>query len=141
MALMVIILSGPCSICFGRRDEVKIVADQRGSPTLAGDLADVILQVITRETPQYGTFHFTNEGRTNWLEFASLIYERARDYHLIDRDVQLLPITTDQYPTKALRPANSHLSKVKITKVYGVQIRFWQETLDSFMAGMVDKAI
>jgi dTDP-4-dehydrorhamnose reductase len=126
---------------FQERDEVRIVSDQWGSPTLAGDLADVILQIITREALRYGTFHFTNEGRTNWFEFASLILELARKYHLLNREVRLVPLTTDQYPTKALRPADSYMSKEKIKKAFGISVRPWQEALESFMARMADKPL
>jgi dTDP-4-dehydrorhamnose reductase len=119
---------------FQERDEVRVVSDQWGSPTLAGDLANAILQIITREALQYGTFHFTNEGRTTWFEFASLILELARHYHLLNREVRLLPLTTDQYPTRALRPANSYMSKEKIKAMFGIPVRPWQEALGSFMA-------
>jgi dTDP-4-dehydrorhamnose reductase len=121
---------------FQERDEVRVVADQWGSPTLAGDLADAILRIITRDTFQYGTFHFTNEGRTNWFEFATLILELAGKHHLLKREVRLLPIQTEQYPTKALRPANSYLSKEKIKTVLGIPVRPWQEALESFMNGL-----
>jgi len=121
---------------FQERDEVRVVADQWGSPTLAGDLADVIVQIITRDTLQYGTFHFTNEGRTNWFEFASLILELAGKHHLLDREVRLVPIKTEQYPTKALRPANSYLSKEKIKTVFGIPVRPWQEALIEFIGGL-----
>ena len=121
---------------FQERDEVNVVVDQWGSPTLAGDLADTILQIITRDTRQYGTFHFTNEGRTNWFEFAALILELAKKYHLLDRDVRLVPIRAEQYPTKALRPTNSYLSKEKIKAVFGIPVRPWQEALESFMNGL-----
>jgi dTDP-4-dehydrorhamnose reductase len=121
---------------FQERAEVRIVADQWGSPTLAGDLADVILQIITRDTLEYGTFHFTNEGRTNWFEFSSLILELAEKHHLLNREVRLLPITTEQYPTKALRPANSYLSKEKIKAVFGIPVRPWQEALTEFIGGL-----
>jgi len=121
---------------FQERDEVRVVYDQWGSPTLAGDLADAILQIITRDTLQYGTFHFTNEGRTNWFEFATLILELARRYHLLDREVRLVPIRTEQYPTKALRPTNSHLSKEKIKEVFKIPIRSWQEALEPFMRSL-----
>lgn len=121
---------------FQERDEVRVVDDQWGSPTLAGDLADAILKIITRNNPQCGTFHFTNEGRTNWFEFASLILELARKFHLVDREVRLLPIRTEQYPTKALRPANSYLSKDKIRAVFGVPVRSWQAALTECMDGM-----
>jgi len=118
---------------FQERDEVRVVADQWGSPTLAGDLADTILKVMMRETFQYGTFHFTNEGRTNWFEFATLILELGGKHHLLDREVRLIPIKTEQYPTKAMRPANSYLSKEKIKAVFGIPVRPWQEALESFM--------
>jgi dTDP-4-dehydrorhamnose reductase len=128
---------------FQERDEVRVVADQRGSPTLAGDLANVIMQIITRKALQYGTFHFTNEGRTTWFEFASLILELARKYHLLNREVRLLPLTTDQYPTRVLRPANSYMSKEKIKAMLGIHVRPWQEALESFMAELAgaDKPI
>lgn len=121
---------------FQERDEVKVVADQWGSPTLAGDLADAILTILNRETVQYGTYHFTNDGRTNWFEFASLIRELAGKHHLVDREVRLVPIKTEEYPTKALRPANSYLSKEKIKAVFGIPVRPWQKALESFMNDM-----
>lgn len=114
---------------FQERDEVRVVDDQWGSPTLADDLADVILRIITGKTLQFGTFHFTNEGRTNWFEFASLILALAGKNRLLDRAVRLFPIKTEQYPTKAVRPANSYLSKEKIKGAYKITIRPWQEAL------------
>ena len=126
---------------FQERDEVRVVADQWGSPTLARDLADAILQIITRETIQYGTYHFTNEGRTNWFEFASLILELARKDHLLDRDVRILPITTEQYPTRASRPANSYLSKEKIKEAFNIPVRPWQEALEECIRGLSAEVI
>lgn len=121
---------------FQEREEVRVVADQWGSPTLAGDLAEAILQVITRKEVPYGTYHFTNEGRTNWFEFATLILELAGKYYFVDRKVRLTPIKTKEYPTKAMRPANSYLSKEKIKTMLGISIRSWQEALESFMKGI-----
>ncbi len=121
---------------FQERDEVRVVADQWGSPTLAGDLADVILRIVTLETVPYGIFHYTNEGRTNWFEFASLIRKLAGEHRLIERDVRILPIKTEEYPTKAVRPANSYLSKEKIKAAFGITIRPWQEALKEFMSGL-----
>ncbi len=121
---------------FQARDEVRVVSDQWGSPTLAGDLADAILTILNPETVQYGTYHFTNEGRTNWFGFASLILELAGKHRLVDREVRLVPIKTEEYPTRALRPSNSYLSKEKIKAVFGIPVRSWQEALESFMKGM-----
>lgn len=119
---------------FQEKDEIKVVADQWGSPTLAGDLADATLKIITEDRIEYGTFHFTNEGRTSWFEFASLILELSRKNYLIERDVRILPITTEQYPTRALRPAMAYLSKEKIKKVYHMKIRTWQDALAELIA-------
>jgi dTDP-4-dehydrorhamnose reductase len=121
---------------FQERDEVRVVADQWGSPTLAGDLADAIVKIIAGEAIQYGTFHFTNGGRTNWFEFASLILELAGKSHLLDRDVQIIPISTDQYPTRAVRPANGYLAKEKIKAAFNIQIRPWQDALAEFIRGL-----
>ena len=121
---------------FQERDEVRVVDDQWGSPTLAGDLADAIVRIITRETVPYGTFHFTNEERTNWFEFAREIYRQAGQAGLLNREVRLIPIKTDQYPTRTLRPANSCLSKKKIKDVFNIPVRSWQEALAECIAGI-----
>ncbi|MCE5281672.1 MAG: dTDP-4-dehydrorhamnose reductase, partial [Deltaproteobacteria bacterium] len=121
---------------FREREEVRVVADQWGSPTFAVDFADAIVQILTRNAVPYGTYHYTNEGRTNWFEFASRIMESARRYRLIDREVRILPIGTDEYPTKVHRPANSYLSKEKIKRDLAISIRSWQEALDAFMDGL-----
>ena len=114
---------------FREREEVRVVADQWGSPTLAGDLADAILQVITRDSVPYGTYHFTNEGRTNWFEFAREIHGQAMRKGLLEKPVRIVPIQTDQYPTRARRPANSCLSKEKIKSAFGIPVRPWQAAL------------
>ena len=114
---------------FRERDEVRVVADQWGNPTLAGDLADAILSMVGRETVPYGTFHFTNEGRTNWFEFAREIHDQALRQGLLEKAVRIVPIRTDQYPTRATRPFNSCLSKEKIKSAFGILVRPWQSAL------------
>ena len=114
---------------FREREEVRVVADQWGSPTFAGDLADAILQVITRDSVPYGTYHFTNEGRTNWFEFAREIHDQAIRKGLLEKPVRIVPIQTGQYPTRARRPANSCLSKEKIKETFGIPVRPWREAL------------
>ena len=121
---------------FQEREEVRIVSDQWGSPTLAGDLAGAIVHIVSRDTNQYGIYHFTNEGRTHWHAFASVIYQLAREQGLVERDVRIIPVTTDQYPTRTRRPANSYLSKEKIRRVFGISIRPWQEALAEFIRGL-----
>ncbi len=121
---------------FRERDEVRVVSDQWGSPTLAGDLAEAVLAVIAADSRAYGIYHFTNEGRTNWFAFAGEIYRLARQRRLVDRDVCLVPIRTEDYPTRARRPANSYLSKEKIRRVFHLWIRPWQEALSEYLAGL-----
>ena len=118
---------------FREREEIRVVADQWGSPTLADDLADTILEIIGRDSEEYGTYHFTNEGKTNWYDFARAIYRHVCSEGLINRNVRILPINTEQYPTKAKRPANSLLSKDKIKTTFGLSIRDWEAALESFM--------
>ena len=122
---------------FREREKLSVVSDQWGSPTLADDLADVILEIIGRNSEEYGTYHFTNEGKTNWYEFAQAIYRYAISEGLINREVRILPITTEQYPTKAKRPANSLLSKSKIKTTFGLSIRDWEAALEAFMKTIV----
>lgn len=125
---------------FQERDEVRVVDDQRGSPTLAGDLADAVVRVVTRETVPFGTYHFTNEGWTTWFEFAGEIHRLAREAGILTRDVRLVPIKTDQYPTKAVRPANSCLCKEKIKAAFGIPIRSWQTALGECIRQMSAEA-
>ena len=73
---------------FRERGKVRVVSDQWGSPTLAGDLPGAILHLVACEANQYGIYHFTNEGRTHWHAFASAIYQLARERGLIDREVR-----------------------------------------------------
>ncbi len=114
---------------FGERDEVRVVADQWGSPTYTGDLAAAIVKIVEDGSARYGIYHYTNEGRTTWHEFAVEICAQARRHGLIDRDVRVTPVTTAEYPTKARRPKNSYLSKEKIVRELGVRCRDWREAL------------
>jgi dTDP-4-dehydrorhamnose reductase len=98
---------------FSEDSEVRVVSDQWGSPTYAKDLAEAILAIVSAKSLQYGIYHFTNEGKTNWYDFALQIHSSARTHGLINRDIRIVPVTTSEYPTKAARPMNSWLSKIK----------------------------
>ncbi len=119
---------------FGERDEVRVVADQWGSPTWSKDVAEVIVKIIADGRDRYGIYHYTNEGRTNWFEFAREIYHLAKEYGIIDREVRILPIRTDEYPTRAKRPGNSYLSKEKVKKVFGVPVPDWKISLKEYIS-------
>ncbi len=118
---------------FNERDDVRVVSDQWGSPTCAADVSATILDIIKRDFNRYGIYHFTNAGRTNWYEFAREIYSLARKHGLVSRKVNLVPITTDDYPTRAARPKNSYMSKDKIRESLGITIRPWQEALEELI--------
>ena len=114
---------------FRERELVKVVSDQRGSPTYAKDLAGAILHIIRNDKEQFGIYHFTNEGETTWYDFARAIFEQATRFGLLDKKVRIEPIPTSEYPTKAVRPRYSCLSKDKLKQVFGIEIRSWQEAL------------
>jgi len=94
------------------RDELRVVADQWGCPTAAGDIAEVILGIVRRIGEEgeiaWGTYHYCGEGKTNWCEFAEAVVAGTAEYS--GCKVQIHPISTAQYPTPAKRPANSVLN-------------------------------
>ncbi len=119
------------------RTELRVVDDQYGSPTFAGDLADAVLAVARRliggtcPPDGVGTFHCTGDGATTWCNFARKIFEIAEPRIQAIPDVQ--PITTADYPTPARRPANSALDCSKLERVYGIALRPWEEALTDML--------
>jgi dTDP-4-dehydrorhamnose reductase len=114
---------------FREKREVRVVTDQWGSPTYASDLAEAIIRIIDIDPGTFGLYHFANEGEINWYQFATEIYNLARIEGLTGRSVRLLPVETDQYPTKAKRPVNSCLSKEKILRDFNIKVKPWKESL------------
>ena len=107
------------------RPEIKVVADQFGTPTYAGDLAKAIVEIIeSGQYSKYGTYHYSNEGECSWYDFA---VEIAKQSDLCD--CKVAPCTTADYPTKAIRPRYSVLDKTKFTTTFGIAIPKWQESL------------
>ena len=112
------------------RDQLKVVDDQIGSPTLATDLATTLV-IMCLQTAQdftsapYGVYHYSNEGYCSWFEFAEQI--------LLNHGLKtpVLPIPTTEFPTPAKRPAYSVLDKSKIKKAFALEIPRWQEALKS----------
>ena len=107
------------------RPEINVVNDQKGCPTWAHDLASAIVSLIQLNGKKavHETFHFTNEGQITWYEFATAIMEIG------GKTCKVNPITTDQYPTKAKRPAYSVLDLSKIKQFTGMKIPFWRDSL------------
>ena len=120
------------------RDTLRVVDDQHGCPTFAGDLADAILAIaqrtVTGTAPLdgYGTFHCTGSGETTWCGFARKIVAEAAP--IIHKQPAVEAIATAAYPTPAKRPANSVLDCAKLARVYGVKMRPWQDGLAEMLA-------
>lgn len=114
------------------RDRLTIVADQRGCPTAASDIAAACLDIAIRcesepERAPYGIFHFAGAGEATWYEFARTIIEMAADR--LGRSPQVVPIRTADYPTPAGRPADTRLDCSLIGRAYGIKPRPWREAL------------
>lgn len=106
-------------------DELNVINDQVGSPTYTADLAPLLVDMM--ETEKYGIYHATNEGCCSWYEFAKEIFKQS------GIDVKVNPITTDQYPTKAIRPINSRMSKDKLNNNHFSLLPTWQEALMNYL--------
>lgn len=126
------------------KDSLNIVNDQIGSPTYTGDLVEIIKLIVRsqelgvrrlRQTPNaqlqttipYGLYHFSGVGVCSWYDFAKEIFKQE------NIEIKLNPISSEQYPQKAKRPAYSYLDKAKIEKALGIKVRVWQEMLAEYL--------
>ena len=112
------------------RETLTVVCDQHGCPTYARDLARALVSIVTHPRPVFGTYHFANAGVTSWYDFARSIQIAALRKGLIRQQKQIVPISTDQYPTAAHRPRYTALLCNRINQAYGIEPRPWQPALD-----------
>jgi len=106
------------------KPELGVVCDQVGSPTYARDLAEAILTALPRIGERRGEiYHFTNGGVCSWADFAATIMREA------GLPCRIRPITTAEYPSPAVRPAYSTMSKVKIVRDFGLKLKPWEVSL------------
>lgn len=106
------------------RDELRVVADQAGCPTSAGDIAEAIVRLIDEAPQVRGTYHLASPAPATWHEFAcAILVDR------IDEGLVIHPITTAEYPTPAARPANSKLDSSLLRTVCSIGVRSWQDAL------------
>ena len=113
------------------RDELRIVADQRGCPTSTLDLAEAVLSIAPRliaGEDVWGTYHFAGSGVTTWHGFASRIV--AAQTPFTGRSPRVTPITTAEYPLPAPRPANAELDCGLFARTFGIRARPWTEETD-----------
>ena len=122
------------------RDEVGVVADQRGNPTSALDIADALIAIAARmkgdASPALrGVFHMTGSGEATWADLAETIFHEAAARGR--RLTHVRRIATADYPTPARRPANSRLDNEKLARVYGVRLPEWRQSV----AGCCDRLL
>ncbi|HEY9221980.1 MAG TPA: dTDP-4-dehydrorhamnose reductase [Lutibacter sp.] len=106
------------------KKELGVIYDQVGTPTYAGDLAKVILEILPKvKNEEVEVFHYANEGVCSWFDFAKAIFEHTKS------NCDVYPISTSQYPTAATRPHYSLLDKLKIKEKYNIEIPYWMDSL------------
>lgn len=123
---------------FAEREQLSVVADQVGAPTnsldIARFIADCALPCLSAGAcPASGVYHLTAAGETSWHGFATAILERALRIPSIASGLrvrEIRPISTSQYPTKAVRPGNSRLNSSKTVAAFGRGLRPWQDQLE-----------
>lgn len=108
----------------GEREEVRVVSDQLGTPTYAGDLAEAIVRIISERNFREGLYHYTNLGECSWWQFAREIARLAGH-----TECRVTPCTTGEYGARASRPHYAVLDKTKFRKTFGMEIPEWRESL------------
>jgi dTDP-4-dehydrorhamnose reductase len=114
------------------RDCLTVVSDQRGCPSAAADIAQVCLDIAVccASAPNrapYGVYHFAGAGEASWFDFASAIIEMSTDQRR--GSPRIIPIRTSEYPTPAIRPADTRLDCTAVVRAFGVQLRPWRQAL------------
>jgi dTDP-4-dehydrorhamnose reductase len=126
------------------RPVLRVVADQRGCPTAARDIASALITIarhIERGGASWGTFHFVGAGTTSWHKFAEEIFDQAIRLGRLapDSRPRVEAIATDQYPTPARRPLNSVLDRRKIADAFGVVSPPWQTSLAAVLEELLSE--
>jgi dTDP-4-dehydrorhamnose reductase len=113
------------------RDQLSVVADQIGTPTNAGDLAEAILTILPKiKNTNVELFHYSNEGVCSWYDFAKAIFE------IKGVSIKVSPIESSKYPTPAKRPFYSVLNKSKIKESFQLEVPYWKDTLFDSLNGI-----
>ena len=115
------------------KDNLKVVNDQRGSPTYAVDLAKAVLRIIQFDNHRYGVYHYSNEGNITWYDFACEIYRQGKEMGLIRRTCSVVPCTSEEFLQKAHRPSFSLLNKQKIKETFSLSIPQWNKSLTAYL--------
>jgi dTDP-4-dehydrorhamnose reductase len=116
------------------RDELRVVADQVGTPTPAALIADVTAQALQHSGQLSGTWHLTASGQTSWHGFAEAIFAEAVAMGVLAKAPSVQPISSAEYPTPAKRPAWSVLDNSKLQHDFGMELPAWQAGLHQVMS-------
>ena len=121
------------------RDELRVVADQCGAPTSASSIAEAVAMILARNASAadlakdfaaaQGLVHLANSGSTSWHGFAGAIVEGLKARGQPVKASAVHAITTKDFPTKAVRPANSRLDLSRLRQVFGLTTSPWQQAL------------
>lgn len=116
------------------KPSLNVVFDQCGTPTYAGDLAELIVDIITKRKFEgnTGVYHYSNEGVCSWYDFTVKIAEIAGNTGC---DIQ--PCHSDEFPSPVKRPAYSVLDKTKVKKTFGIKVPYWTTSLQKCMAALM----
>jgi dTDP-4-dehydrorhamnose reductase len=125
------------------RSEIAVVADQRGCPTSALDIAEAVLDIGGRMTADAspslrGVFHLVGRGEATWAEFAQTALDHAVEFGR--SPVRVRGITTQEYPTPARRPMNSRLDTSKLAQAYGIKLPDWRESVRACVGRLLNQA-
>lgn len=112
-------------------DKLAVVDDQIGSPTYTVDLAKLLVDMV--HSDKYGYYHATNEGICSWYDFTCEIMKQAAEYYPEYANVEVSPVKSDAYPTKAKRPLNSRMSKYKLDENGFDRLPTWQDALRRYL--------
>lgn len=123
------------------RDELRVVADQIGAPTPARQIAVATALAHARRPDACGIWHLVADGQCSWHEFAGAIFEHALAAQLIERAPRVLPIASNEYPTKALRPAYSRLDTSRFAADFGLRLPDWRQGLRQVVAELAGATI
>lgn len=118
------------------KPQLKVVFDQCGTPTYAGDLADTIYDIVEQRKYEgnNGIYHFSNEGVCSWYDFTIKIAELVGN-----RNCDIQPCHSDEFPSPVTRPAYSVLDKTKIKETFGIKIPYWEDSLKKCIKGLQEQ--
>ncbi|MDT3275657.1 dTDP-4-dehydrorhamnose reductase [Shewanella sp. SP2S2-4] len=114
------------------RDELGVVCDQFGGPTYAGDIANALIvmaKAINKGNQSFGIYHYSGLPHVNWHKFACEIFNQAKTQGILNKEMRINALTSEQYPTPAKRPVNSKLGCNKIQLYFGIQSSDWRAAL------------